>query len=285
MGMIIVTGMSGAGKSKTMQSLEDLGYFCVDNLPPVLLTKFAELCSGNGEDFAKVAVAIDCRGGDLFEGFGGALEELKNFNFEYKILFIDADDKELIHRYKETRRSHPLMKSNSFTLIDAIKSEREKMAMTKAIADYNIDTTYMSATEQRQRIFDMFATKTSQGFSVTFMSFGYKYGIPAESDLVFDVRCLPNPFYIPELKTKTGLDEEVAEYVLKWEQSQEFLQKLKELIAFLVPLYKSEGKSNLVISIGCTGGKHRSVTFARTLNKHFSDAEFYCSYHHRDINK
>lgn len=286
MEIVIVTGLSGSGKSRAMVALEDIGYFCIDNMPPELIPKIVELCNdGKNEKLSKVAVATDIRGGEMFFSLNESLESLKNLGVTYKVLFLDCLDSVLIRRYKETRRKHPLDNGTVSGTEQAVKNERELLKKVRESADYLVDTSYMSTAQLKERITSLFLGDSRKSIIVHSMSFGFKYGIPNEADLVFDVRCLPNPFYIDELKHKTGLDNDVYEYVMKWEQAQIFKDKLFDLIDTLLPMYIDEGKSQLVIAIGCTGGKHRSVVFSELINKHIFESGINTSINHRDINK
>lgn len=283
MRFVIITGMSGAGKSQTVKCLEDLGYFCVDNLPPALIPKFAEVCyrSGNVEN---AALVIDSRGGKFFEDFFKGVNELKNSGYQYEILFLDASDEVLIKRFKETRRTHPLAKKGDITL--GIEKEREILKKVKEKADHIIDTSNLLARELREVILSIFLEgEKYSNLIISVRSFGFKYGIPVDSDIVFDVRFLPNPYYIEELKYKTGEQEEVQTYVMEHQEAKEFLEKITDLVDFLIPLYIREGKNELVISIGCTGGKHRSVTLANALHKILEEKEHRVLIQHKDIEK
>ena len=263
MKFVIVTGMSGAGKTTVLKFLEDINYFCADNLPPAPLLKFAELFE-QGTEIDKVALGIDIRGGKLFEDFFQGLSQLTENGYDYEILFLDASDECLIKRFKETRRSHPLSKGGS--IAEGIQKERAILEQVKKRADYIIDTSNILTRELKEKINDIFVLHEAfDSLMITVGSFGFKYGIPIDSDLVFDVRFLPNPFYIPELKELTGNDAPVNDYVMGFEESRVFLNKLLDLLEFLIPKYIKEGKNSLVISIGCTGGKHRSVTIANQL--------------------
>lgn len=272
MKFIIVTGMSGAGKSTVLKFLEDLGFFCVDNLPPALITKFSQLCFEQDGTIDKVALGIDIRGGKLFRDLFKGLEELISDGYEYEILYLDASDSTLIKRYKETRRSHPLSRGGSIET--GIGKERSMLKDVRQRATYIIDTSSILTRELREQIYKIFNENTKfESLIVKICSFGFKYGIPMDSDLVFDVRFLPNPYYIQELKEFTGNDDSVASYVMGFEESKVFLDKITDLLEFLIPKYISEGKNQLVISVGCTGGKHRSVTlaneiYARLMKKH-----------------
>ena len=284
MDFIIVTGMSGAGKSRTVDALEDIGFYCVDNMPPKLITKMAELCLKSS--FSRVAVVTDLRGGDLFYGLFEELDAMKEAGFAYKLLFLDAGDAELMRRYKETRRRHPLTELAAGGLSEAIRNERVLLRPARVRADYVIDTTHLSAAELRQRLTGLFLDSIKNAMLVTVMSFGFKYGLPAEADLVFDVRCLPNPFYVDELKLRTGLEQDVQDFVMDAPESGELLERLEGLTAFLLPLYQKEGKTQLTIAVGCTGGKHRSVTIAERLYQHLSDnGRHNVRTAHRDIAK
>ncbi|MBQ4105085.1 MAG: RNase adapter RapZ [Clostridia bacterium] len=285
MEFIIITGLSGAGKSHALRALEDIGFYCVDNIPPQLLSTFWDLCEKSSDSRMKrVAVVVDVRGGEVFDSL---FEEFRKFNADgrkYKVLFLDAKSDVLLIRYKETRRKHPLAESfGGATTEDAVKLEKELMKPFKAHADYIIDTSYMALKQLKERVTTMFSGDPGEGFIITCLSFGFKYGIPLEADLLFDVRCLPNPYYVKELKELTGLDESVREYVMKFPETQTYVEKLLALLDYSVPLYRGEGKSELVVAVGCTGGKHRSVTLARLLNSHFIEIGQKSTLQHRDI--
>ncbi|MFD3446512.1 RNase adapter RapZ [Microbacteriaceae bacterium 4G12] len=281
--MVIITGMSGAGKTVALQSFEDLGYYCVDNLPPALLPKFVELMSESADKLDKVALGIDLRGREFFDHLWGALDDLSERTWVIPhILFLDAKDSTLVTRYKETRRSHPLAPTG--LPLKGIELERALLTDMKARANIVLDTTDLKPKDLREKIVQLFSTNEETAFRVNVMSFGFKYGIPIDADLVFDVRFLPNPYYIPTLKPLTGLDEEVSSYVLKFNETHKFLEKLTDLIAFMLPHYKREGKSQLVIAIGCTGGQHRSVTIAEYLTKHLEN-DYKTHVSHRDVEK
>ena len=283
MNFIIVTGLSGAGKSKTIEILEDIDFVCIDNLPPKLLPAFGQIVQKSEQD-TKTAIVTDVRSGNGFRELFTSLGELRELGIDYKILFIDAANSTLIHRFKETRRRHPLMNKYK-DVSEAIEAEREIMEPVKQVADFIIDTTHMSPKQLRERIAGLFLENLQQTMQIQCMSFGFKYGIPADADLVYDVRCLPNPFYIDSMRSLTGLNEEVSSYVMKFEQSKELLKKLEDIIDFSIPLYREEGKSDLVIAFGCTGGKHRSVTFAEAMYAHLKDSQLPVSIIHRDIAK
>ena len=284
MRFVIVTGMSGAGKSTVLKFFEDMNFFCVDNLPPALIPKFAELCFEQDGEIDKVAMGIDIRGGKLFTDLFKTLSSLKEGGYDFEILFLDASDTTLIKRYKETRRTHPLSKGGSIE--EGIKKEREILQDVKKNATYIIDTSNILVRELKEQINHIFVdNKKFESLIITVGSFGFKYGIPIDSDLVFDVRFLPNPFYIQELKELTGNDAPVYDYVMSFEESNIFLDKLTDMIKFLIPQYIKEGKNQLVISIGCTGGKHRSVTLANALYKNLKEDGHSIILKHSDIEK
>ena len=280
---MIVTGMSGAGKSTALKILEDLGYFCADNLPMPLVEKFAELSSTSEMEYNKVALGVDIRSGIEIGAMQQVLERLTGKEIDYEILYLDAQDQVLLKRYKETRRSHPLARDGRID--DGIRREREALDFLKKQADYIIDTSKLLTRELRGEMEKIFVNSLEyRNIYITILSFGFKYGIPADSDLVFDVRFLPNPYYIDELKHKTGKDAEVQNYVMKYDVAHQFLEKLEDMVEFLLPNYVSEGKNQLVISIGCTGGKHRSVTLAERLYQYLSrHSEYGLKLEHRDI--
>lgn len=280
----IVTGMSGAGKSTVLKILEDLGFFCVDNLPPALIQKFAEICFSPDSGINKVALGIDIRGGNLFAELFKAIEEINQNGYEIDLIFLDANDETLVKRYKETRRKHPLVEGGRIQ--DGIQLERELLEEAKKRAKYIIDTSNLLTRELREEIIKIFTEgRKYKNLIITILSFGFKYGIPSDSDLVFDVRFIPNPYYIPELKAKTGNEQEIKDYVLGWNVTKIFLEKLEDMVSFLLPNYIKEGKNQLVISIGCTGGKHRSVTMANSLYDSLKEKEYSVNINHRDITK
>ena len=283
MEFIIVTGVSGAGKSRAISDFEDIGFYCVDNIPPALIKKFAELCETN-DDLQKVAVVTDSRGINFFEDFSAVLDDLDEKNFSYKILFLDATTEVLVNRFKETRRKHPLI-DESGSVEKAIESEKNLLNNIREKADYIIDTSRLSTSQLKQRIVSIFEENPVETMKAICMSYGFKYGPANEADLMFDVRCLPNPFYVDGLRHKTGLDEPVKDYVLSKTTAIELLEKIKDLIDFLIPLYLKEGKSSLVIAFGCTGGKHRSVTFAQAIHEHLIEKGYISTVNHRDIDK
>ncbi len=285
MRFVIVTGMSGAGKSTALKMLEDMGYFCVDNLPVPLLPKFAEMLTAPDSQLNQAAVGIDVRGGQAFHGLEGYLQEMDQSKIPYEILFLDAGDDVLLKRYKETRRQHPL--GGAGHIDRGIAKEREEIAFLKIRATFILDTSKMLTRELRVELEKIFVEgKDFKNLYITVMSFGFKHGIPQDADLVFDVRFLPNPYYIEELRPKTGNDAEVRDYVMKSDKAQEFLQRLCQMMDFLIPNYILEGKNQLVIGIGCTGGKHRSVTLANALYQYLKVKENYgVRIEHRDIEK
>ena len=284
MQIVIVTGMSGSGKSSAMDVLEDIGYYCIDNLPPQLLGKFIDICRQTENKIEKLAISVDLRSGKLFGDAYHVLRTLeKTPELDVKVLYLEATDEVIIKRYKETRRKHPLDERFNGSLHSAIAYEREQLLPVKGIADYYIESSYISAAQLKKQIKDIFLDHESDSLLIKVMSFGFKYGASTEADLMFDVRCLPNPYYIPELKTHTGCEACVQDYVLSFEQSQELLKKLEDLLDFLIPLYIKEGKSRLVIAFGCTGGKHRSVTFAEQIGDHLLANGMRVSKQHRDI--
>lgn len=285
MKFVIVTGMSGAGKSTALKMLEDVGYFCVDNLPIPFVRKFAELTIVPSSEISKVALGIDIRSGEALGELEYVLENMTVYGFKYEILFLDASDDVLVKRYKETRRTHPL--AGTDRVDQGIKLERKKLDFLKKNADYILDTSSLLTRELKAELEKIFVkNQTYRNLFVTILSFGFKYGIPSDSDLVFDVRFLPNPYYIDNLKQKTGNEKEVQDYVMGFELSHEFLSRLEDMVKFLIPNYITEGKNQLVISIGCTGGKHRSVTLANQLYERLkADKEYGVKVEHRDISK
>jgi len=286
MDLLIVTGMSGSGKSCVMDVMEDIVYYCIDNIPPKLIPRFVDLCRQSESGMDKLAVAVDIRTGDMFAEIFYTWQKLKdNPDIEVKVLFIEASDEVLIKRYKETRRKHPLDERFNGNLHQAIRFEWERLSQLREIADYYIETSNLTANQLKEQVKDLFLDKRSDSLAIKVMSFGFKYGASTESDLVFDVRCLPNPYYIDELRHRTGCEESVREYVMSFDQSKKLMEKIKDLLDFLIPLYISEGKSQLVIAFGCTGGKHRSVTFTELIAKYLSDKEYRVQKYHRDITK
>lgn len=285
MKLLIVTGMSGAGKSQAVNALEDLGYYCVDNIPPALIPSFVDLGKRSNEALSRLAVVTDTRGGELFSEIDSVLQKLKERNIEYQILFLDASDEVLIQRYKENRRKHPLCDDSDITVAEAVSKERQMLKIIRLCADYIVDTSRISPAQLKENLSSIFFGNINNGFVIQCMSFGFKYGPVIDADLLIDVRCLPNPFYDPVLKPLTGLDRAVKDYVLASEESKEYAKRLIDFIDYAVPLYCKEGKSQLSIAIGCTGGKHRSVTFAQLINKHLCDKGYRSVAVHRDIKK
>ncbi|MEW9675919.1 RNase adapter RapZ [Lentibacillus sp. L22] len=281
--LVIITGMSGAGKTVAVQSFEDLGYYCVDNLPPALLPKFLELMRDATNNIRRVALVMDLRGREFFDSLFEALDVLGEADWlEEHIIFLDAKDETLVTRYKETRRSHPLAVGG--LPLKGIKQERKILDELRGRAQRIIDTTNLKPRELREKILKAYAEDKQEIFSVHLVSFGFKYGVPIDADLMFDVRFLPNPHYVPHLQPLTGLNQDVASYVFKWTDTQKFSEKVLDLLQFMLPQYKKEGKSQLVVAIGCTGGQHRSVTLAEYFAKQLSTG-YITHITHRDIDK
>ena len=286
MKIIIVTGMSGAGKSTALNVLEDEGYYCVDNMPISLMPKFAELADGHNQDkgYNNIALGIDIRSGHSLAELDSVLDYMKEKKYEYTIVFLESSDEVLIKRYKETRRAHPLAKDGRVD--KAILLEREQLKFLKQRADVIIDTSQLLTREFKEELEKIvLGRKEFNNLMVTVLSFGFKYGIPSDADIVFDVRFLPNPYYVEELRPLTGNDKKIQDYVMKAPEAEEFLERVDGLIQFLLPNYVKEGKSRLVIAIGCTGGKHRSVTLANAIAKRLSKTPYGCKVEHRDIEK
>ncbi len=286
MELVIVTGMSGAGKSTAMKMMEDMGYFCVDNLPIVFFDKFVELFTGTYVSKKNIALGMDVRSGEDLDDLKNALDHLDREEVEYEVLFLDAVDSVLVKRYKETRRIHPL--AHGERIEKGLEREREKIAFLRKRANYIIDTSNLLTRELKTELERIFVRdETYKNMMITILSFGFKYGIPSDSDMVMDVRFLPNPYYDVELRPKTGNDIEIQEFVMKYPEATQFIDKLEDMIQFLIPQYISEGKNQLVISIGCTGGKHRSVTLANELFNRLDkeDREYGLKIEHRDLGK
>ncbi len=281
---VIITGMSGAGKTAAIHMLEDIGYYCVDNIPPVLISSFVSLCENSNFKLRKIALVVDARSGELVKYLGEEIDKFKKRGNECSVIFLDANDETIIKRYKETRRKHP---QGAGRIEDGINLERELFADIKCRADIVLDTSNLLIKELKEKMAAYFdsADRIYENLSVTLVSFGFKRGIPLDCDLVFDVRFMPNPFYEENLKEKTGKDKEVSDYALSCESSQVFLEKLESLLLHLLPLYTDEGKNSLVIGIGCTGGKHRSVAVAEHLKNILSQKNYYTVTNHRDIDK
>ncbi len=284
MEFVIVTGISGSGKSSAVKVLEDIGFFCIDNMPPQLIPNFAAMCNENTE-ITKVAIVTDIRGGAMFFKLSECIAKMHIAGIDIKVLFLEASKEVLMKRYKETRRKHPLDEVSNGDISKAIDAEIELLSEIREDADYIVDSSFLSSGQLKEQIADLFLDKPTDRMMVSCMSFGFKYGVPMEADLVLDVRCLPNPFYLPELKHKTGRDAEVRDYVMKFEQSRVLRDKLLDMIEFLLPHYVAEGKSRLVIAYGCTGGKHRSVTFAELTAAFLREKECKVKILHRDIEK
>jgi len=279
--LVIISGVSGSGKSTAMNVLEDLGYYCVDNLPMTLLPKFIELCENSQGDITKIALVVDIREGVFFEGAPEVIKDLKEKGHPIDLIFLDSSDAALVRRYKETRRKHPL--SINGNILEGISRERKMLKELKELSSYSIDTSDFNVHELRELIKNKFDKSRSQKLLVNILSFGYKHGHPYDADMVFDVRFLPNPYFVEELKDLNGLDDEIVKFVLGREDTGEYIRKLTEFLEFLIPKYEKEGKSYLTIAIGCTGGKHRSVVIAGKLSEHFSHLSPVTI--HRDISK
>lgn len=284
MRFVIITGVSGAGKSQVVKYLEDLGFFCVDNLPPALIPKFAEICYQSEGKMDRIALVIDIRGGELLKELFPGLTSLTKAGFSYEILFLEASDEALIKRFKESRRSHPLAPEGR--LIKGIKEERRILQDIKSKASHIIDTTNLSTRQLKQELSNLFVEgRTFEGIIISIISFGFKYGIPIDCDLVFDVRFIPNPYYIDSMRKLTGKNEAVRDFVLNCMQTETFLVKLNDMLEFLIPNYIKEGKSQIVIGIGCTGGRHRSVAIADSLYNTLESMQHRVIIDHRDIDK
>lgn len=285
MRLVIVTGMSGAGKTTALKFFEDMGFYCVDNLPILLIEKFAELTLDDRNGIQDVALGIDIRSGEELPLLENIIKRWREISYPFSILFLDSSDQVLIKRYKETRRSHPLARTGRVE--KGISLERERLAFLKAQADYTLDTSRYLTRELKKELEVMFASDPSRSHMyVTVLSFGFKYGIPADADLVFDVRFLPNPYYVEELRFHTGMEKEVQDYVMQGGTGQEFVQKLMGLLEFLMPRYEQEGKNQLVIAVGCTGGRHRSVTIACEISQRLGrDTGYEVRLEHRDAEK
>ena len=282
--VIIVTGMSGSGKSTALRALEDVGFFCVDNLPVVLLPKLLEIQTDAASEISKVALVMDLRERYFLEKYAEIFAKLKEEGHRIEILFLDASDESLLRRFRETRRAHPLCERG--TVMEGISLEREKLSALRAMADKIVDTSSFNVHQLKEVIQRHFMTSTTEKrLLINLMSFGFRYGLPAEADIVLDVRFLPNPYFIEELKHLNGENEKIQEYVMGWEESQTFLQKMLDMMEFLIPLYEKEGKSNLNVALGCTGGKHRSVVMAARLARYFAGENYLVNVAHRDIHR
>mgnify|MGYP001291908612 CR=1 FL=1 len=286
MEILIISGLSGAGKSRAASFLEDMGFYIVDNMPAAMILKFAEFCAGGSQRYNKVALVYDVRTANSPTELFDVLDALKHSGGECSLLFLEAEPETIIKRYKETRRRHPLMKQAD-SLEKAVLEERDMMAPLRQRADYIIDTTHLSTAQLRGELLRNFGSGTAEkeGMSVSVTSFGFKHGLPMEADLVFDVRFMPNPYYIQELREKTGLDREVSDYVFSFQQTHDYMAKLRDLLAFTLPLYAEEGKTELVIAVGCTGGHHRSVAVTHALAGDIRDLGYRVRENHRDMNR
>ncbi len=283
MEVIIITGMSGAGKSQAIDCLEDKNYYCVDNMPPALMENFITLANGKGSNIDKVAFVLDVRG-DVFGGFDEALKDLKDHDTPYKIIFLEASDEVILRRYNETRRVYPVTKETA--TLDDIKKEREDLAHIREKADFIIDTSSMKAAQLKQELLDLLADEyTEETFVINVMSFGYKYGMPINADMVFDMRFIPNPFYVPSLKRATGNSKKVRNFVMRHLVTQMFIKDLDSLVNNIIPCYMKEGKYNLNIAFGCTGGQHRSVAMANEFAERFELQGKQVTLEHRDIRR
>ncbi len=282
MRLLIVTGLSGAGKTMAIRYLEDMGFFCVDNLPPKLILQFVKLCEQSEGRIDRVAIVVDIRGRGFFDDLLGCLSEMKDEGYNYEILFLEASDNVLIKRYKESRRAHPLVKEGR--IISGIQKERERLERIREIADHIIDTSNLYPKQLKENLVELFHdNQNNEGLLISIISFGFKHGILLDADLVFDVRFLPNPFYVDELKIHTGQKPEVRDYVFKFPETKKFMDKLVDMLEFLIPNYIKEGKLQLVVGIGCTGGMHRSVAIADTLYEILQEKGYRVSVEHRDI--
>ena len=281
--LVIVTGMSGSGKTQACRYMEDLGYFCVDNLPPVFIPKFAELCAHSAGNVKKVVLVVDTRSREFFDMLVHVLEQMDQDNQPYEMLFMDASDPTIIRRYKETRRRHPMAPGSRIS--EGIAKERERLALVRNKATYIIDTSELKKVELKEKITGLFGNSPGEAMSVNVVSFGFKFGMPLDADMVWDVRFLPNPFYVESMRHSSGAVPEVAEHIHKWDVTQSFEKKLDDMVEFLVPQYIKEGKSQLVIAVGCTGGMHRSVYIARHIYQLLKDRGYTAKLEHRDLMK
>ncbi|MBQ4240511.1 MAG: RNase adapter RapZ [Oscillospiraceae bacterium] len=284
MELLIVSGRAGAGKTQALSAFEDMGFYCVDNVPPSMIPVFARMAQQLGR-FPRVVVVTDVRTGDTSAELEQCLQELKEAGISFRILFLDCADEEIERRYRETRRRHPLEGAGDGSIIDAVRREKYMLNSIQEVADFRIDTTRISVKQLREQLISMFAEEPDRLMSIRFISFGYKYGVPEEADLMLDVRCLPNPFYVDELRHRTGLDADVRNYVFDSASTEEVMAKVKSLLDTLLPLYREEGKTSLVVGVGCTGGRHRSVAVAEDLNSYISSLGYRSRVIHRDIGK
>lgn len=279
--VVFITGLSGSGKSNAIKCFEDLGFFCVDNLPTALLPKFTELCAQSGSEISRVAIGIDVRERGFFKSFLDVLDEIKKENYNIEILFLEASDEALIRRFSETRRPHPIIKDGS--VIDGIRLEREMLSELRKRADKIIDTTNYNVHQLKEVLNKYYLESENKKLTISFISFGYKYGIPYDVDLIFDVRFMQNPNFVKELKLLKGSDKKIIEYILKFKETKAFLEKLSDFLKFLIPMYEKEGKSYLTIGIGCTGGRHRSVAISEILKGYLKNEGYSINIRHRDI--
>ena len=284
MNFLIVTGLSGAGKSMAVNALEDIGFFCIDNIPVALLPRIVDFALQGENQLNRVAVVMDVRGVRNSDQLEQALADLDAKKIEYEILFLDANSNTIQRRYKETRRQHPISLTDHVSIEEAIARERQLLPL-RSRAKYVIDTSLLSVAQNKERVCSLFLDKGKSPMALTVVSFGFKYGLPQEADLVLDVRCLPNPFYVPELKNLTGLDQAVVDYVMAAPESQELLRRFENMLEYALPLYVKEGKSQLMIAVGCTGGKHRSITFARKIGEFCQKLGYEPSIQHRDAKR
>ena len=286
MEILVISGLSGAGKSSAATCLEDMGYYTVDNMPAEIIPKFAEFSAESDGRYDRVALVNDIRGGvNSFHELLEVIDRLRESGTVCRLLYLEADTQSIIKRYKETRRRHPLMKDGT-TIEDAVRQETELLRPLRERADFVIDTTSLSSAKLKSKLYGLFGEKGQQcRLSVNVVSFGFKYGVPLEADLVFDVRFMPNPFYVPELRYNTGMDDDVYNYVFSFPQTKEFLTKLEQMLAFLLPLYQDEGKAMLVIAVGCTGGRHRSVSITRAVTEYLNKLGYAAFDNHRDITR
>jgi UPF0042 nucleotide-binding protein len=283
--LMIISGLSGSGKSTAMKALEDSGFYCIDNMPATLIPTFIELCQHSTRGLSKVAIVVDIRGKEFLEDFQKVVKDLRGKRHEMKILFLESEDEVLIRRYSETRRSHPVEKERGFPLPEAVRKERGEMAFLREIADEVIDTSTLNVHQLRGIIMEHLLPATAQRMKITLLSFGYSYGIPTEADIVMDVRLLPNPFFVRELRGLTGKDTKVRDYILKQEETDTFLARFSEMIEYLIPLYEKEGKAYLTIAIGCTGGRHRSVVITEHVAEMLGQRGQRVTVRHRDVER
>lgn len=285
MKLLVITGMSGAGKSEVANAIEDMGFYCVDNMPPAIIPSFVSLSEMSNNELNRIAVVTDIRGGEMFSKIPEIIEKLRTQKVDVKILFLDATNEILVNRYRANRRKHPLCDTENISVAEAVSLERKMLSNIRGLSDFVVDTSELSIYGLKSKITELLFETSSGGLSIICKSFGFKYGTDNEADLIFDVRCLPNPFYVEDLKQKTGLKKEVRDYIFSFEESGEFKKRLDDFIDYSLPLYVKEGKSRLVISFGCTGGKHRSVTFAELTCKRLKEKGYKVKTIHRDIEK